>query len=215
MLVSAIIKQALRAAGVMDAGAEATPVQAAAALDALNGLQRSFFGMEVGPRLDAVSLTATGTGVYGALYQVKLAAPATLTLPDNPQDGWRVGVVDVAANFATHNLTVSPNNRRIATAIGTYATANQALSTNGVSKAWFYRADVGAWIEEADWVLTDTPYFPDAYHTALADILALVLFPQYETTPPAHLVNNAQRGRDIIMERYNPRALVSRARKGA
>lgn len=215
MLVSAIIKQAMRAAGVMDAGAEPTPVQAAAALDALNGLQRSFFGMEVGPRLDAVSLTATGTGVYGALYQVKLATAATLTLPDNPQDGWRVGVVDVAANFATYNLTINPNNRRIATAIGTYATANQALSTNGQSKAWFFRSDVGAWIEEADWALTDTPYFPDAYHTALADILALVLFPQYETTPPAHLVNNAQRGRDIIMERYNPRALVSRARKGA
>lgn len=215
MLVSDILKQASRAIGVMDAGAELVPSQAAAALTALNGLQRSMFGMEVGPRLDAVSLTAATTGVYGAQYQCKLAGAVTLTLPDNPQDGWRVGVVDVGANFGTYNLTINPNNRRIATAIGTYATANQALSTNGQSKAWFFRSDVGAWIEEADWALTDTPYFPDAYHTALADILALVLISQYDPNPPAHLVSNAQRGRDIIMERYNPRLLVNRVRKGA
>lgn len=213
MLVSAIIKQAMRSAGVMDAGAEPTPGQSSAALDALNGLQRSMFGVEVGPRLDAVALTTSATGVYGAMYQCELGAAATLTLPANPQPGWRVGFTDAKANFATYNLTVNPNTRAISTtAVGTYAVANQVHATNSLSKVFFFNDEKG-WTEETDWALTDTPYFPVAYHTALADILALVLFPQYDTAPPQHLVANAQRGRDIITERYNPRALVNRARK--
>lgn len=214
MLVSAIIKQAMRSAGVLDAGHEPTPLQASAALDALNGLQRSMMGVEIGPRLDAVSLTAATTGVYGANYQAKISAGVTLTFPENPQPGWRIGYADVGANFGTYNLTLAPNNRPISTAVGTYVTANQAIATNASAGVYFFREDAG-WTLEQDWALTDTPYFPVAFHTALADMLALVLAPQYDDGPPAHLVANAQRGRDIFMERYNPRAAADKARKRA
>lgn len=212
MLVSAIIKQAMRSAGVLDAGQEPTPTQSDAALDALNGLQRSMFGNEVGPRLDTVALTTSTTGVYGARYQCKLSAAATLTFPANPQDGWRIGFTDAGANFGTYALTVNPNSRQISTAVGTYATANQAYSTNSTSKSFFFESETG-WTEEANWALTDTPYFPAAYHTGLADLLAAVLQPQYASEPLVNLVSNAQRARDIFMERYNPRALAARARK--
>lgn len=212
MLVSEIIKQAMRAVGVLGAGQEPTPVQSEAALDVLNGLQRSMFGNEVGPRLDTVSLTGATTGVYGARYMCKLSAAAALTFPANPQDGWRVGFTDAGANFGTYALTVNPNSRQISTAVGTYATANQAYSTNSTAKSFFFESETG-WTEEANWALTDTPYFPVAYHTGLADLLALVLHPQYASEPPANLVSNAQRARDILMERYNPRALAARARK--
>lgn len=212
MLVRDIIKQAMRSAGVLDAGHEPTPQQANAALDALNGLQRSMFGVEIGPRLDAESLTTSTSGVYGAVYECKLGAAATLTFPANPQAGWRIGYADVGGNFNTYNLTLNPNNRRIGTAVGTYQTSNVAVSAADSSAAYFFREDVGGWTLEQDWALTDTPYFPTAFHTALADILALVLFPQYDTAPPAHLANNAQRGRDVFMERYNPRAAAAKAR---
>lgn len=212
MLVSAIIKQAMRAAGVLDAGHEPTPLQSDAALDALNGLQRSMFGNEIGPRLDAVSLTGSLTGVYGGSYQCALTAAANLTFPASPQPGWRIGYTDVKANFGTYALTLKPNARLISTAVGTYVAADQAISTNSAQGSYFFRDDAG-WTLEQDWALTDTPYFPVAFHTALADILALVLIPQYDTAPPAHLVANAQRGRDIFMERYNPRAMAARARK--
>lgn len=213
MLVSAIIKQAMRSAGVLDAGHEPTPLQSEAALDALNGLQRGMFGQEIGPRLDAVSLTASVTAVYGGSYQCALTAAATLTYPTTPQPGWRVGYTDQKANFATYNLTLAPNGKLISTAVGTYAQANQAVSTNGASGVYFFREDAG-WTLEQDWALTDSPYFPVAFHTGLADLLALVLHPQYSDTPPANLVANAQRARDIFMTRYNPRAMAARARQG-
>lgn len=211
MLVREIIKQAMRSAGVLDAGHEPTPQQANAALDALNGLQRSMFGVEIGPRLDAVSMTGATTGVYGAAYQAKLGAAATLTFPADPQPGWRIGYTDTASNFGTYNLTLAPNNRLISTAVGTYQSSNVTVSTNGATASYFFREDAG-WTLEQDWSLTDTPYFPVSYHTALADMLALVLFPQYETAAPAHLIANAQRGRDVFMERYNPRAAAAKAR---
>lgn len=211
MLVREIIKQAMRSAGVLDAGHEPNPTQANAALDALNGLQRSMFGNEIGPRLDAESFVTSITGVYGAAYQVALASAQTLTFPVNPQDGWRIGYTDVKANLTTYNLTVSPNSRLISTAVGTYVSANQVVATNSASASYFFRSDAG-WTLEQDWSLTDSPYFPVAYHTALADMLALVLFPQYDTAAPAHLVANAQRGRDVFMERYNPRAAAAKAR---
>lgn len=213
MLVSETIEHALRAAGVLDAGQSPTPNQASAALTAMNGLQRSMFGNEVGPRLDAVSFTASATGSFGASLQCALTAAATLTFPASPQPGWRIGYTDVKANFATYNLTVAPNARLISTAVGTYQAGNVTVSTNAASASYFFREDAG-WTLEQDWALTDTPYFPVAFHTALADILALVLFPQYDAAPPQHLVANAQRGRDIFMERYNSRAAAQRSRKG-
>lgn len=212
MLVSDIIKQALRAAGVVDAGQEAGPQQSEAALFALNGLQRGMFGVEVGPRLDAVSLTTSTTGVYGGSYQAALSAAATLTFPANPQPGWRIGYTDVKANFGTYNLTLAPNSRLISTAVGTYVAANQAIATNSAAGVYFFREDAG-WTLEQDWALTDTPYFPVSFHTALADMLALVLSPQYSDTPPVALVANAQRGRDLFMTRYNSRAMAARTRK--
>jgi hypothetical protein len=211
MLVSAIIKQALRSAGVMDAGHEPTPQQSEAALDALNGLQRGMFGEEIGPRLDALNLTASTTGLYGGSYQCALSATATLTFPANPQPGWRIGYTDVKANLATYNLTLAPNGRLISTAVGTYVSANQVISTNSAAGVYFFREDAG-WTLEQDWALTDTPYFPVSYHTALADMLALVLSPQYSDTPPVALVANAQRGRDLVMARYNSRAMAARSR---
>ena len=212
MLVSEIIKQAMRSAGVIDAGQEPTPQQSEAALYALNGLQRGMFGEEVGPRLDAVSLTASTTGVYGGAYQAAITSAATLTFPANPQSGWRIGYTDVKANFATYNLTLNPNTRLISTAVGTYVAANQVISTNSAAAVYFFREDAG-WTLEQDWVLTDTPYFPIAYHTGLADMLALVLSPQYSGDPPVALVANAQRGRDLFMARYNSRAMAARTRK--
>ena len=212
MLVSEIIKQAMRAVGVLDAGQEPTPQQSEASLYALNGLQRSMFGEEIGPRLDAVSLTTSTTGVYGGAYQCALTAAATLTFPANPQPGWRIGYTDVKANFATYNLTLAPNSRLISTAVGTYVAANQAVATNSAAGVYFFREDAG-WTLEQDWALTDTPYFPAAYHTALADLLALVLAPQHSGDAPNALVSNAQRGRDLFMTRYNARAMQARARK--
>jgi hypothetical protein len=212
MLVSAIIKQAMRAAGVLDAGHEPTPLQSEAALDALNGLQRSMFGVEIGPRLDAVTLAASATGVYGGSYQCAITAAANLTFPASPQPGWRIGYTDVKSNFATYNLTLKPNTRLISTAVGTYGASDVVVATNGAQASYFFRDDAG-WTLEQDWALTDTPYFPVAFHTALADLLALVLHPQYASEPPSNLVANAQRGRDVFMERYNPRAMAARARK--
>lgn len=202
-----VIKKALRSIGVLPQGSEPSPGQANEALDALNGLIQGMFGKEIGPRLEAVSLTTNTTGVYGAFYQCALGAGATLTFPADPKDGWRIGFTDQKANFGTYNLTVNPNSRLISTAVGTYSASNQTYSTNSQSKTFFFRADAG-WTEEAALALSDTPYFPDDLHTHLADILAIFLHSEYfdASQPPSPaLATAADRARQLFVERYGAR----------
>lgn len=209
-----LIKLSLRSIGALDTSQEPTPSQADEALDTLNGVLKAMQGQEIGLRLDTVALTGAAAGVPWAMYQAALAAAATLTLPANPQDGWRFGFKDTKANFATYNLTVNPNNRLISTSIGVYSAGNQAYSTNGQTKTFFFRSDEG-WTEEVVLTLTDTPYFPVDFHVDLANILSLSLYPQYwpGQTPDAMLVGLSQASRERFAARYNGRATALRARK--
>lgn len=217
MNVRAVIKQALRNIGVLDAGQEPTPGQANEALDAFNSFVKGMFGNEIGPRLEAVSMTASTTAVYGGMYQVVLAAIATLTFPANPKDGWRVGFTDMGRTFDTYTFTVNPNGMGISTAIGTYTAASPTYTTEGVSKTFFFRSDAG-WTEEAVMTLEDTPYFPVEMHAGLADAFTIFLHSQYfgaSEQPSPALAVAAERGRMLVASRYGARTLTQRARSQA
>lgn len=214
MNVRAVIKHAFRNIGVLDAGQEPTPGQANEALDAFNSFVKGMFGNEIGPRLEAVPMTASTTAVYGGMYQCVLGAAANLTFPANPKDGWRVGFTDQGRTFDTYTLTVKPNGAGISTAIGTYSAADLPVTTEGVSKTFFFRSDAG-WTEEAVMTLEDTPYFPVEMHAGLADAFTIFLHSQFfgagELPSPA-LAPAAERGRALIANRYGARTLTQRAR---
>lgn len=217
MIVREIIKQSMRNIGVLDPGLEPTPSQANEALDAFNSFIKGMMGNEIGPRLEAVSMTASTTAVYGGMYQIVLGAIATLTFPASPKDGWRVGFADMGLTFDTYTLTVNPNGRPISTGIGTYSAANQTYTTEGTAKTFFFRSDVG-WTEEAVLALTDTPYFPVDMHAGLADAFTIFLHSQYfgaSEQPSPALAVAADRGRQLISARYGARTLTQRARTPA
>jgi hypothetical protein len=210
-----VIKKALRNIGVLSQDQEPSPSQANDALAVLNSsLIGGMFGKEIGPRLEAISFTASATGVYGGMYQCALSAIATLTFPANPKDGWRIGFTDQKANFNTYNLTVNPNSRLISTAVGTYSASNQTMSTNSTTKTYFFRSDAG-WTEEQELTLDDTPYFPVDMHSGLGDMLAVLMHTEYfgaSEAPSPALAAAAERGRALFVERYGARTQSQIAR---
>ncbi len=217
MLVSEILKRGARSIGALSQGQELKPAEAVEALDTFNTTIQNLFGQEVGLQIDPVSLTAAATAQVWGNHQIVLAAPATLTLPANPQEGWIVGITDAGNTFDTQNLTVAPNNRRISTGtVGAYQTTSRVISTEGYSARFFYRGDAG-WTEIQTLALTDSPYFPVEFHGDLADIFASAIYGQYW---PGQAVDQkveeaAMRARQKLAGRYNGRVMSQRARQTA
>ncbi len=205
----ALIKAVLRAIGGLDAGQEPSPTQANDCLETVNATLKGMFGREIGLKLDTVNLTGATAGQPWSWYQCALAAGATLTLPANPQEGWRFGYSDTKANFNTNNLTVNPNGRLIAG-----AAANLVVSVASATATYFYRGDTG-WTAEAELALTDTLPFPVDMHGFLASIVAVDHYPQFwpGQQPDAMLVGLSQKGRESFAARYNGRAQSQRVRQ--
>jgi hypothetical protein len=163
---SQAIDRAMRRLGVLGEGASASYAEANDGLTVLNFTLRGLFGDQIGVKLEPVAASTT-TGQYGAMYQ-GIGAAFTLTLPDNPKDGWRIGVTDAALAFGTFNATIARNGRLLEG-----AAANLTLSTNGTSRIWFYRTDTGNWEREKDLALSDNIYLADDCMTGFVAMLAL------------------------------------------
>lgn len=156
-----ILTAAFRETNIVAPAQSQNPTETAEALTRLQALVLSSLGNEVGYIMEDWNMTATvvtrPSGVplnaaQFAAYTVRpnsrlifnLAAPKTILLDPQPQDGQRFSVVDANNAFVTSNLTINPNGRKI-----NGATANLVLSTAGDAKQWLYRSDIG------DWVLID------------------------------------------------------------
>jgi hypothetical protein len=184
--------------GILGEGQTPSYAEAADGLDVFNQMQRGFFGDLIGVKLEPVA-ASTVTGQYGALYQ-GIGAAFTLTLPDNPKDGWRIGVADAALAFATFNATIARNGRLLEG-----AAANLTLNTNGANRVWFYRIDSGNWEREKDLALTDNIYFADDCITGVCALLAIALANEYGREPPAATTALAQAGTERLRIRYGRR----------
>lgn len=101
------------------------------------------------------------------------AGPITITLPDGisernmPQDGFRLGIVDVTGAAATNNITIARSGWKIAG-----AAANATISTNSAARLYMFRADLGDWKLAADLGLDDDLPFPADFDQAIKLILA-------------------------------------------
>jgi hypothetical protein len=188
-LISSIIADAYRESNLLPLGKAATTPQVTEALRLLNALFSSVYGDEAGEMLHDWPL-----GNYGresAEYNIPLTdeqiehpiinrrliavneAARTIYLTPYPQDGARMGIADPFGRLATYPVTLDANGRTIE------AAATILLSTNGMFREWFYRADLGQWVRLTDKIETDEMPFPSDFDNFFITLLALRLNPRY------------------------------------
>lgn len=198
LLVRDVVSRMGRLLGLWASGDSPSASQGAEALIAMNGLKRAMFGTFIGPRLSAQAMTGTtGQGENGGLYSIPANA-FTFTLPTGPKSGARVGVVDANLNFGAGNCTVARNGRLLEG-----AASNLILNVAGTARQWWFRADTGNWVREADWVsLNDAIEFPDALIVYLPYMLAVAIGSEYGPPPSSDVIAGAVEGREAFARTY-------------
>ena len=227
LTIQDVINRAMRLVGILAAGEDPTGTESTDALYVYNSLVQSLFGDIIGPKLVAQSLpTAMGNaaatyGIYpGILYQGTGGGNKTLQIQQQPKDGMRFGVADTNGAFNVAPVKLDPGAFGIVLAPdGASAGGVQTLNTAGYSATWFFRADTGVFVNEADQTLTDTPYFPAAVIEALVTLLAVRLGAEYGNAAQVkpEVEQMAQQGRDIIAKRYarQSRSIIAPGRNQA
>jgi len=189
-LVSAIIKSAFRESNLIALSATPTSEESAEALNLLNSVVLTFIGQELGELLedgnvgdnnvtrkefDQGWLDSSLANSYlppNTRVVANLTAAQTIYLPPRPFDGARFGVADPSDNLATYNLIFDGNGRKIEDA------QQVVLSTDGLSREWFYRADLADWVRVTDLEEDDESPFPRQFDDILIIALATRLNPR-------------------------------------
>jgi len=187
--ISQIITDAYRESNLIAVGASPTTAEQTEALRLLNRVVSSLFGNEMGDPLSVLPLgkgniqTPNSVNLYmddlldyyvpaNTRLQCNLEEETTVNLSPNPRDGERFSVVDASNNLATHNLLVYGNGRLIEDA------TNIVLDTNGLTRDWFYRDDLGEWVRLSDLTVDNNSPFPTEFDDLLVTRLALRLSPR-------------------------------------
>lgn len=197
--VSQVITRAMRMIGVLADGETPSAGESDDALTVFNFTQRALFGDVIGVKLEPET-AATGNVRYGALYEGGASA-VTLTCPANPRDGWRFGINDAKGTMNTNNVTVAPNGRKFKGV----AASSTVLNTAALYETYFFRADTGDWVLEADLALSDNVYFPDPLLGSLAAMVAVNLSNEYGKAAPEVVVGNAAYGGKLFRSIYGRR----------
>lgn len=196
-----IIKRAGRMNGVIATGDDPTAEEMADAFTALVTMLRALHGDVIGPRLSPQAMTAATQAENGGLYQAALSAGATLTAPLRPRNGSRFGIADVSANFSSNNATIARNGQLLE---GT--AASLTLNTNGTQRVWFFDADTGNWVREADLASVDvSPPYPDRLIAFLPAMLAVFVGPEFGGEIRPDVVSAASLGMASFARNYGRR----------
>lgn len=176
------IKTALRKIRVIGRGGNPNSAQSADALTELNALLNEMIGF--GSSLQWVSAYTDTSVCVGVSYPAqrvlcRAASAITITLPLGTTccpipDGFKLGVVDVAGTAAAHNITIGRNGWNIDA-----AQTDATISTNGGSKLYMFRAELGDWKSIADLALGDPLPFPTEFDLGVALMLANRLSGEY------------------------------------
>lgn len=185
-----LIKAAFRESGSIPAGEEPEYANFAEALDKLQAIFDHVIRNGIGTNLMEVSygtegMTTPEARAYDLSSEIdrsfapenvrlmcNLSSSKTVYLPPNPHDGARFAVVDVQDNFTTYNLTVNGNGRQIED------TQSVTLSTNGDTRQWFYRKDLGGWQRVSDITADSNSPFPREFDEMFVTMLAVRLAPR-------------------------------------
>lgn len=210
--IHSIIKDGYRESNLLPITQNPTLDEQNEALALLNRFIWSVFGNEAGERLRAFQIGTSGIVTTQALpiypytdpdfiplnarLMVNIAAPTTVHLHPDPEDGARIGVVDNLGNLATHNLTLHGNGKKIEGA------ASLVLNTNNLVREWFYRADIGNWQRITELGLNDPFPFPLEFEDMFIIGLATRLNPRNGVAIDEQAMMNFRRQRNIFRARY-------------
>lgn len=131
--------------------------------------------------LNGLAAHVTGTGevlfdkaveddeeLFAGNVRIRCLDSCTVTLPANPQDGWRVLVAFVATG---ETLTVDGNGAKI------NGSASDATVSAGNVDDFLYRADIHDWIDSRVTATSDNVPWPDDLHRGMEAMLAIEIQP--------------------------------------
>jgi hypothetical protein len=212
--VSQIITDAFRQSNLIPVGTSPAQAQQNEALRYINRIVLSVLGNEAGENLSPLGVGSnnisrpTGYPYFDDLLvnewfvpentriMFNLGNPVSLYLHPNPDDGTRIGVVDVSGNFSTNNLTLKGNGRNIE------AASELVLSTNGTANEWMYRADTGNWSKTTNLLIGDVFPFPEDFDDMFITMLAIRINPAYGRMIDAQSAAVLDRSRNQLRARY-------------
>jgi len=206
-VISSIIADAFREGNILPLGKAVTAAQSVEALRLLNQLFSACYGDEAGERLEDWPLGNFGqVDPFFPVDQYQRARPTInkrlvavneaamdVYLPTYPQDGSRLGIADPYGRLSAFPVTLNGNGRRIEDL------ASLVLNTDGLSREWFYRADLGQWVRLTSKTDTDDMPFPEDFDAYFSILLALRLNPRYgrEMDPQSQSVFKAERSKFV------------------
>lgn len=218
-LARAIIKGALRESNLLSLGFDPNANQNTEGLEKLQQIIAGVFGFKAGLQLrewpvgtdgvDDVTTSWTRSDWEIPPPNVRLMVSSTeaetIVLPSFPDNGARVGIVDLTGTMAAHPVTLDPNGKMIEGA----ATA-LAVNVNGANIEWMYRADLGNWVRLTLLGLDDSLPFPIQFDPYFETTLAMRLNPRYGRSitqeTAAALADSLAQMRATYRQRRNVRA---------
>ena len=213
--ISDIITDAFRESNLIPLNATPTAPETTEGLNRLQAIIKSVLGNEVGYimqdwKVTSASAITMPSGVAlssaqasawyvqpQARLQCSLSTSTSLSLDPYPNDGQRFSVVDVGGNFASNNLTLSGNGRKV------NGSSNLVLSTNSAVREFMYRADLGDWVEIDTFTTSDNLPFPEDFNDYFTTALAMRLNPRYGRPLPPEAAARYDQQRKQIIIRYN------------
>lgn len=215
-----IIIDAYREGGLVQAGLTPEADEFDEGLRKLQTIILSLYGNELGVPLTSVSYGNFGvTNAYGkeedysstinstyipnnVRLMVNTDGVQTLFLPPNPQDGARVAIVDNTGNFATYNMTINGNGRKVEGA-GTVV-----LNTDSVKRQWFYRGDLGEWVLVDELTANSQSPFPQEFDDYLITRLAMRMNPRYQAQSAPETLAAMRQAKNQFTSRYSQRTEI-------
>jgi hypothetical protein len=204
----AIIKQSLRESNLITINADPTDAQLTEGLDKLNSLIASVFGFEAGTILKEWPVGVTGTEEFtgswsrtdwelpppNVRFMVSSLEPETITLPPFPNNGARVGLVDLTGTLSTHAVTLDANGKRIEGA------SSLIVNVDDADLEWFY--DRGDWKRLTLLTLDDNLPFPIQFDTYFETMMATRMNPRYGRAMDAQTAASLQRSLGQLRATY-------------
>lgn len=206
-LVSQIITDSFRQSNLLSINSSVTVAAQTEALRFLNRLVKSVMGHEAGERLEPMAIGFNNiddsTDLENVLIPVNarmllnLTEETTVLLYPQPDDGTRMGLVDVSGNLSTYNFIIDGNGRLIEGA------TTLTLDTDNLQREWFYREDLGNWVRYTTLDVDSEFPFPDEFDDFFISMLALRLNPAYGASIDPQSQAIMQRAQSQLRSRYN------------
>lgn len=218
--VSQLIQRAYRENNLIPIGRDPTTAEVTESLSVYQGLVGGWYGSLIGVSLRdweaQFEPTSTKPSRY-PLYPIKpyvppevwvnpppnvrivanLPSAKTIYFPPKPDDGARMALINVGVDFATYNLILDGNGRKIEGADSITYTANPVGYPS-----WFYRADLGNWVLVTPPALADEIPFDEQFTDFQVAALAIRRAPAYNKPINAETQAAYNNGLTLLNTRY-------------